>query len=621
MPGIDDVSLRRYTTYLLNNVHLVGGDTTLEVARWEELVQCMRLMFCSGSAIEEQCHNNLILFGTQNEYSERSKIYGVLLFRLKNMLDKYESMGQIEDHYEKKNLLDQITNAVVYGREATIYLYRQNAANQPPGDHTFEPTRCDVFFQPIITEDLKSHQKLIRYYLEVCRRKNYRKLENSDQVYAPKFVGEDNDVFAHYFEPLMPIMKMMYHEIYPYHLHNAQLYKWLTDSASTTRQVHDYLVNCQEDDFPTLVKNRTIFSFQNGIYDASNNTFYPYETDENWPHRIQEYAAAYPYSNACNYIDSYFDYNKYANDATDGDPLEIETVNCQKIMDCQKFEPDVCRWLYASLGRLIFEVGTKDNWQYVPYFKGLAGTGKSSLLNLVSKFFDVNDVGVLMSEAQTTFSVEHIYDKYMFLGMDVNNKMNFSQTRFNSMVSGEKISVERKFKIAMSVKWSATGAFAGNTYPPWLDSGGSLSRRLMIFLFTEDPVDKDPNLEKKCLSELPAFLKKCVSCYFYYLEKFQNQGIWDTGVLPLYFHRTKQDAITHTNVLGGFVSSEYCILGSSECCTFSELEDTYEQYLIDYKIKKPTQTLLDLLKGIAKAYGIGVIDRKSTVTGIGCRKG
>ena len=58
-------------------------------------------------------------------------------------------------------------------------------------------------------------------------------------------------------------------------------------------------------------------------------------------------------------------------------------------MDYQKFEPDVCKWMYVMGGRLCFDVGDLDGWQIIPFLNGIARSGKSTLITKVfKKFYD-----------------------------------------------------------------------------------------------------------------------------------------------------------------------------------------------------------------------------------------
>jgi hypothetical protein len=70
------------------------------------------------------------------------------------------------------------------------------------------------------------------------------------------------------------------------------------------------------------------------------------------------------------------------------DWYDIPTPNFQTVMDYQKFEPDVCKWMYVMGGRC-FDVGDLDGWQIIPFLKGIARSGKSTLITKFSKNFTI----------------------------------------------------------------------------------------------------------------------------------------------------------------------------------------------------------------------------------------
>ena len=356
----------------------------------------------------------------------------------------------------------------------------------------------------------------------------------------------------------------------------------LTDRAAPPKAVVNYLTHCRDDNIPYLTRRRSLFSYRNGVYDAESDKFYVYVPDPTWPYCAVDLPLEE--AMACNFLDYTYDYQQYELQAHD-DPLDIATPNCQTILTSQEFEREVCRWSYASIGRLIFPVGALDNWQYFLFYKGTAGSGKSTLLNLASMFFNFTDVGYLMTEGQQNFSIEHLYDKYVFFCMDADEKMSLSQTRWNQMVSGEMVSIERKFKISLSLKWETTGAFAGNGYPPWVDRGGNVSRRFLVFLHEQVVSKVDPMLIDKCKQELPAFMKKCVACYHDVCAKFGDKGIWDAGVLPPYFHATKKDLQAATNSLQSFLQSDdQCVLGPTRSCEFALFRNQYNLFCNKHRV-------------------------------------
>jgi hypothetical protein len=537
----------------------------LSVELLVQVLEIFSMLFCDTLGVEEQSKRNLIIFGSHDEVETRFRLYAAKLHSLRAVMEeKFRDLGD-EKKNEMECTFDKVSSSLFSGREVMVYLYSQIFVNNPELSRTLPLPRMEEFYHKITEESMKGHHKLIRFYLLICHRRKYKKMKGSDWLFEPTYTLDGH--FTHYYRPACSISDFIYDAIYPY-LNHATQFMQLTDRGSTPSAIINFLTHCKDDSLPFLVRSRCVFSYQNGVYDAETDRFYVYAPQEDWPYKSVDLPLDVV---ACNYLDYVFDFLRYEQELTeDNDPLDIQTDNCQIILSAQEFEREVCRWSYASIGRLIFPVGMLDNWQYFLFYKGTAGSGKSTTLSLASQFFSPSDVGLLMTEGQHNFSIEHLYDKYVFFCMDADEKMTLSQTRWNQMVSGEMVSIERKFKIPLSLKWDTTGAFAGNGYPPWIDRGGNVSRRFLVFLHEQVVTKADPLLMDKCKRELPAFMKKCVACYHDVRKKHGHQGIWDEGVLPVYFQTTKRDLQGATNALQSFLQSEdQCVLDSTKSCDFS----------------------------------------------------
>jgi hypothetical protein len=542
---------------------------------------------------------NKIFFGESNEVLERFRSYSRILVRLDKRMGELTKPNPSEtllDQDQTKTISDQLSKIsanILYGYESVVQMYRQLYCNKQEFRAMLPPTRMDVFFSPLAETEMKPHQKLIRFYLETCSRRQYRR--QGTALLAPLYTeqGEFTRTFTHACE----ISEFVYEAISPYSQH-IWLFSALTSSSGVSKHCQDYLSHCHEDDLPVIRKHRDKFSYKNGLFDARQNTFYTWgEEPLGWSDDAV----------CANYIDETFEFSRYREAlAKRGDPLDIPTPNVQRILDSQNFEPEVCRWFFASVGRMIFDIGDLDGWQYFPFCKGTAGSGKSTLLRLASKFYSNVDAATLMSEGQKTFSTEHLQDKFVFFCYDVDDKMNFSLTRWNQIVSGESISIERKFKTAIEVVWKAAGAFAGNSYPPWVDQAGNVSRRMLIFMFEKMVRHTDPTLFEKCLKEMPAFMKKCVSCYMQLLERFANNGIWDRGVLPDYFHRTRREMQAQTNPLQAFLQSEKCIFGQDEHLSWSDFNAAFKAFCELQRLTKRKLTL-DFCNPLFDPMGVTIV--------------
>lgn len=544
---------------------------------------------------------NFTFFGTQNDAKPRRnqfmKIPFSMLYRVYAI--EFEDNGlQPEDnkdlHSEFKSNIVKIIANITWAYESMGSIFRQLNCVKKGSLDVILPLSIDRFTSVVDIKDMKPHQKLLRYLLNVCDKRNYRKC--GTELFEPKFT--ENGDFTRTYIHVCSITQFIYEAIeYTYKDGTEWMWLALTDSNTVSKICTAHLENCCDDQLPTLILDRTKFSFKNGIFDADENKFYEYS----------ECANLKPYTCA-NFIDVHFENDIYTAKMDEfKTPLAIPTPNIQHILNSQELGDDVCLWFYASMGRMVFDVGTKDNWQYFPFCKGTAGSGKSTILRLASKFYTPLDIGNLMSEGQKTFSIEHIYDRFMFFCYDVDDKMNFSLTRWNQMVSGETIAIERKFKIPIQKKWSVPGGFAGNSYPPWIDQAGNVSRRMLIFLFCKVVTVVDPNLETKCDLELGAFLKKCISCYFLLLERHGNRGIWDSGVLPEYFHETRRNMQSETNPLQAFIHSDQCDIGIGKHVSYSLFRSAYLLYCESFRLTKKPIGNEDQYNPIFVPHGIQII--------------
>ncbi len=552
---------------------------------------------CKRGELADQFERNMILFGNvepKNIEARYTKFFNFFI-NVKNeflttladtkiSIEQKEEKEQIDDqlddtpslidlHRQKEELselirkVDMLGVYTTNGYESLVLMFRQVCTTNPSLHGALPEISLDMYTRPIDEVDFKHHQWLILFYLNQCYNRCYRKQGSS--LLAPRFTKDG--YFTHTYEYAIEISDFLYECIYPFEQNKDKFYS-LTHSANVVSMCTNYLQNCKDARLPTLEKDRTKFAFRNGIFDARTNRFFAYNSD-----------SLCNFNTVCaNYLDTFFDEDAYQTEH----PLDIPTPNIQKILDGQNFEPDVCLWLYACIGRLMFNVGELDNWQVQIFKVGAGGTGKSTLLKVAAKIYSEVDVGILMSEGQRSFSLEHINDKYVFFCYDLDDKMNFSLTRWNSMVSGEDISIERKHKLAITRKWLAPGAFAGNTYPPWIDQGGNIARRMLIFRFGNPITNADPNLFDKCLLEIAAFMKKSVTAYHYLLDKYQHKGIWDKGVLPNYFYETKSNMQAETNPLQAFVISDRCKIEADGHCSFQHFEQQFYTYCECMRISK-----------------------------------
>lgn len=353
---------------------------------------------------------------------------------------------------------------------------------------------------------------------------------------------------------------------------NLEMWKNLTSKGSCVSEVVKHITNCIDHQFRDIRKNRHVWSFNNGLFHARVKKessivceFYEYTS--------KEFQSLDPTIVSSKYFEQPF------NPFTEvEDWYDIPTPFMQKIMDYQNFEPDVCKWMYVFLGRLCYDVNDMDSWQVIPFLKGIARSGKSTIITKVAKkFYDTTDVKILSNNIEKKFGLEAIHDCFMFISPEIKGDLSLDQAEFQSLVSGEPLSFARKNRSAMSVTWKTPGVLGGNEVPLWTDKSGSILRRIFPWDFSRQVLDADPHLDDKLDKEIPAILCKCVRAYLDYADKFSDKDIWN--VVPKYFLNIQDQVAMVTNVLRHFLASEKLVFGPDQCCTEKKFKEKFKQHI------------------------------------------
>ena len=327
-------------------------------------------------------------------------------------------------------------------------------------------------------------------------------------------------------------------------------WKNFTSKGSIFRDVIDNISKCMDPQFPTIIKRRHVWSFKNGVFVGKEwdpdlgvykCSFYPYDS--------KEFGCLDPTIIACKYFDQQFDDFSHLENWQD-----IPTPHFDTVLQYQKFSKEVCNWAYVMGGRLCFNIGELDTWQIIPFFKGIAKSGKSTLITKVfKKFYEGEDVGTLSNNIEKKFGLSEIKDGFMFIAPEVKGDLALEQAEFQSIVSGEDVSVAVKNKTAVSIEWNVPGILGGNEVPGWKDNSGSVLRRILPWNFSKQVRIADPQLDEKLESELPIILLKCVKGYIDYANKYRNQDIWNA--VPEYFKTIQKQVAKVANSLIHFLES------------------------------------------------------------------
>jgi hypothetical protein len=331
---------------------------------------------------------------------------------------------------------------------------------------------------------------------------------------------------------------------------NFAVWKNFTSRGNVYRDVVDNMSKCIDAQFPEIAKRRHVWSFKNGVFVGKewipergiyDCCFYSYDSPE--------FRCLDPTIIACKYFDQQFDDFYHLENWQD-----IPTPWFDSVLNYQNFDKEVCDWAYVMGGRLCYDVGELDAWQVIPFFKGIARSGKSTLITKVfKKFYENEDVGTLSNNIEKKFGLSAIKDSFMFIAPEVKGDLALEQAEFQSMVSGEDVSVAVKNKTAVSVEWKVPGVLGGNEVPNWKDNSGSVLRRILAWNFAKQVREADPQLDEKLNQELPIILLKCVRAYLDYSNKYRNKDIWN--VVPEYFKKIQKQVAMVASSLHNFMES------------------------------------------------------------------
>ena len=447
-------------------------------------------------------------------------------------------------------LVDRVKRLIVMHNDAfdqvTLYIRQNTRINYPTviqGDNIY---RCSTLEED--DDKLTPFQQILLYLLN-----NASTLEM--KRYKGKCCQQISTTRA--WKQVMQVSDYVY--LYTQKETKYDMWKNLTSKGTMVKDIVNFLTNCKDVQFPEIIKNRNVWSFKNGVFvgkewDGSKYTcnFYPYES--------KEFLALDPTIVSCKYFDQ--DFKMY--DETK-DWYDIPTPNMQTVLSYQEFSEDVCRWMYVMAGRLMYDVNDLDQWQIIPFFKGIARSGKSTLIvKVFKKFYESEDVKILSNNSERKFGLWSIYDGFMFISPEVKGDICLEQAEFQSIVSGEDVSIARKYDTALSTQWKTPGVFAGNEVPGWKDNSGSVIRRFLTFNFGKQVQDADPKLDEKLNEEIPAIIVKCVKAYLDYTRKYADKDIWN--VVPKYFKDIQNQVAMVTNALQHFLSSEKITYGEKLVC-------------------------------------------------------
>lgn len=530
--------------------------------------------FCGKEALTEDDIKNLDLDPIAQKYKTLQTHLGQMFHRSK-IVDTKDNDRPLHERVNK--IIEQVYDSYTIVASNVRILERNNNPAVKPRNPDVDSSvfRCSTMEEGKI-EKLSPYQLAILAILDETNKNGIKRYKGQCCVQIKTTDGYNTRAW----KPQSTIQNFVYNVAQKES--NMEVWEYLTSRGSCFKDVIYHLNHCIDIQFPEIVKNRHVWSFRNGIL-----------IGKNWNAALGKYECKfYEYSSpqfqhldhsivSSKYFDQHFD--SYENEK---DWWKIPTPHFQSILDYQKFDPEVCKWAYVMGGRLCFDVGDMDGWQIIPFFKGIARSGKSTIITKVFRYFyEQEDVRTLSNNIERKFGLSSIYDAFMFISPEVKGDLALEQAEFQSIVSGEDVSVAVKNEKAKSMQWKTPGVLGGNEVPNWKDNSGSVLRRLLAWNFSKQVKDADTQLDAKLFEELPAILLKCVRGYLEYSQKYANKDIWN--VTPQYFKNVQKQVAMVASTLHNFMESTNVVYDPNFCCPQKVFVQLFNQHCQVNNLGKP----------------------------------
>lgn len=496
------------------------------------------------------CASDLVPQRIHDKYSEDWAKYCTIRRYLASIESEEDSDEEVQNNDDDMDELDKrfarFQENIYYGRDTMLSFMRMTNTNS--AFPTSSSAEMLFWHSPLDKDGLLPTHIFTLYLLGSMFRMRYRRFQG--QVFEQIFMGEyATHAWREKCDIKTAIRSLCSKES------NFEMWKLMTNGLFESAV--KYLTECQDVEFPELKVKRRVWSFSDGIYDATDDSFWFYQqhTDETLV--------------SCKIIEKPFAPAYFNGEYIPGTPKksyeELDTPLFDSIFAPQEWDSIMIKWMFAFIGRLFYEVNEKDSWQVIPFLKGVAGTGKSTVIKVIQMMYSTRDVGVISNNIEKKFGLSSVFDKTIFIIPELKGDFQMDQAEFQSMVTGEEISMAVKHENPCVGKWVAPGIIAGNESARWEDKSGSICRRIVVMNFPNKiPVEtSDPNLLSNIkATEIPKIIRKATLAYNWAVENYGNSDIWTA--LPPRVCAEKKKLQYSTNPLYAFMNSENVDIGPEE---------------------------------------------------------
>lgn len=453
--------------------------------------------------------------------------------------------------------------------------------SSPNGEQPPEPPPRDVDGSLRSQQDKKPWQMLLAFLLMQASAQGVRR--DSKNVYRPQYC---NKLFTRFYVRSGDMASWIWQNVNEHD--NPSEYDALTKDKKTLDYLLFHLSQMPDARFPFLRVCRTLFSYENGIFNADNGKFYPYicPLTIRPESKLGDIATLPLNVGTAQFFEGvtipigWFERPNFVSE-------DIRTPYIDKIFEDQEYTKEDLQWVRAFYGRALHDISIRhEDWQIVIHTKGPAGCGKSILGKILRSWFPKERFGVLNDDMQDSFPDGHLVDVWTLVGFDISQDFSLSPTRFLCYASGDELAMLQKFGDPVTKAWTAPVFFFSNYELPVQGSSGSAIRRALIMNMDKAVLRTDGQLTRNAVAESGIYLIKCA---FDYLEKCRlhgTQSIWDRpDILPERFWKGREQYAKASSWPDAF-------LLSGRLCFGADLELPADVFKREYAIFQQVQKTL-----------------------------
>ena len=239
--------------------------------------------------------------------------------------------------------------------------------------------------------------------------------------------------------------------------------------------------------------------------------------------------------------------------------LGKETPLFDSVFEHQELSKEITEYFMGMvMGRSFYNLRQFDKYQMFPYIYGDVQTGKSFICNLL-EFINPNTASINVGSSSKDFCLEAIYDKDVGIFDDMPEYLEtvIEATNIQKMSSSQMMTVNRKNKVAINVRWDVPIIFISNFFVKIQGNNRAIARRLMCFNFT-NTVNGNTNLLDEIIDrEIENVIIKCCASYSKLVNKHKSTAFFNWDIE--YFKKFQVEYTSEDDIIDQFIKSD-CIV-------------------------------------------------------------